>query len=162
FDSLPDGRPVLVMELLEGETLASLLHRRKRLPAEEAISLVLPVLGALSAVHAAGVVHRALKPEHLFIVRGGDGRPTVEVRDFGIAKLLDAPAGAEVISGTGTQLGTPKYMSPEQCRLESLDGRSDLYALGLILYEMLAGRGPFVGSSPAEFFGQHLYAAPTP
>jgi len=162
FDALPDGRPVLVMELLEGETLAELLSRRGRLPTEETISLILPVLGALSAAHSAGVIHRDLKPENLFVVRGVDGRATVKVLDFGIAKLIDAPPGSGLTGATGAQLGTPKYMSPEQCRMEPIDARSDLYGMGLILYEMLSGRLPFVGNSPAEFLGQHLYQQPTP
>jgi len=157
FDALPDGRPVLVMELLEGETLAQLLTRRGRVPPAEAISLLLPVLGALAAAHEAGVIHRDLKPENLFAVRGG----SVKVLDFGIAKLIDAPPGSGLTSMTGGQLGTPKYMSPEQCRGQPVDGRSDLYAIGLILFELLAGRGPFLGGSPAEYLGQHLYAEPT-
>ncbi|MBI2394268.1 MAG: protein kinase [Deltaproteobacteria bacterium] len=161
FDALPDGRPVLVMELLEGETLASMIARRGRLSPAEAIPIILPVLGALAAAHEAGVIHRDLKPENLFVVRGVDGRPTTKVLDFGIAKLVDAPPGSGLTSMTGAQLGTPKYMSPEQCRGQAIDGRSDLYAIGLILFEMLAGRGPFVGGSPAEFLGQHLYAEPT-
>lgn len=161
FDALPDGRPVLVMELLEGDTLANVLARRGRLPPREAIALMLPVLGALAAAHDEGVIHRDLKPENLFVVRTGDGRVTTKVLDFGIAKLIDAPPGSGLTSMTGGQLGTPKYMSPEQCRGQSIDGRSDLYAIGLILFEMLAGRGPFSGGSPAEFLGQHLYAEPT-
>ncbi|MGZ6095857.1 MAG: protein kinase domain-containing protein, partial [Polyangiales bacterium] len=160
FDALPDGRPVLIMELLEGETLAQLLTRRGRLPPQEAIALLLPVLGALSAAHAAGVIHRDLKPENLFVTRDARGA-SVKVLDFGIAKLVDAPPGSGLTSVTGGQIGTPKYMSPEQCRGQHVDGRSDLYAIGLILFEMLAGRGPFTGGSPAEFLGQHLYAEPT-
>ncbi|MGZ3452241.1 MAG: protein kinase domain-containing protein [Polyangiales bacterium] len=161
FDALPDGRPVLIMELLEGETLAQLLTRRGRLPPQEAIALLLPVLGALSAAHAAGVIHRDLKPENLFVTRDARGA-SVKVLDFGIAQLVDAPPGSGLTSVTGGQIGTPKYMSPEQCRGQHVDGRSDLYAIGLILFEMLAGRGPFMGGSPAEFLGQHLYAQPTP
>jgi class 3 adenylate cyclase/tetratricopeptide (TPR) repeat protein/tRNA A-37 threonylcarbamoyl transferase component Bud32 len=160
FDALPDGRPVLIMELLEGETLAQLLGRRGRLPVQEAIVLLLPVLGALSAAHAAGVIHRDLKPENHFVTRDARGA-SVKVLDFGIAKLIDAPPGSGLTSVTGGQIGTPRYMSPEQCRGQNVDGRSDLYAIGLILYEMLAGRGPFTGGSPAEFLGQHLYAEPT-
>jgi class 3 adenylate cyclase/predicted ATPase/tRNA A-37 threonylcarbamoyl transferase component Bud32 len=160
FDALPDGRPVLIMELLEGETLAQLVARRGRLSARESISLLLPVLDALSAAHAAGVIHRDLKPENLFVTRDARGT-SVKVLDFGIAKLVDAPPGSGLTSVTGGQIGTPRYMSPEQCRGQNVDGRSDLYAIGLILYELLAGRGPFTGGSPAEFLGQHLYAEPT-
>ena len=158
FDALPDGRPVLVMELLEGETLGQLLQRRGRLTTHEAIGVMLPVLGALAAAHEAGVIHRDLKPENLFAVRGST---MVKVLDFGIAKLIDGPPGSGMTSMTGAQLGTPKYMSPEQCRGQPIDGRSDLYAIGLILFELLTGRGPFSGGSPAEFLGQHLYAEPT-
>ncbi len=160
FDALPDGRPVLLMELLEGETLGQLLTRRGRIEVAETVQLMLPVLDALSAAHTAGVIHRDLKPENLFVVRAHDGRLTARVLDFGIAKLVDAPPGSGLTSMSGGQLGTPKYMSPEQCRGEPIDGRSDLYAIGLILFEMLAGRSPYPGGSPAEFLGQHLYAEP--
>lgn len=160
FDALPDGRPVLLMELLEGETLGQLLARRGRVEAGEGVQLMQPVLDALAAAHDAGVIHRDLKPENLFVVRGHDGRLGVRVLDFGIAKLVGTPKGSGLTSLTGGQLGTPKYMSPEQCRGQEIDGRSDLYAIGLILFEMLAGRSPYPGGSPAEFLGQHLYAEP--
>ncbi len=161
FDALPDGRPVLLMELLEGETFGQLLTRRGRLEAGETIQLLVPVLDALHAAHQAGVIHRDLKPENLFVVQAHDGRFTARVLDFGIAKLVHAPPGSGLTSITGGQLGTPRYMSPEQCRGNAVDGRSDLYAIGLILYEALAGRNPYPGGSPAEFLGQHLYAEPT-
>jgi len=159
FDELPDGRPVLVMELLEGQTLMRRLERGP-IAEDEAIELTIQILGALSAAHSAGVIHRDLKPENLFLTTDHEGRARVKILDFGIAKLVTAPSAD--LGTNFAPLGTPQYMSPEQCRGETVDGRSDLYAIGLILYEMLAGRGPFVGNTPLEYVAHHLKGEPTP
>ncbi len=162
FDQLPDGRPVLLMELLEGETLGARMARGRMSPAD-AIALLRPVLDALAAAHAAGIVHRDLKPENLFVVGRDDGAVEVKVLDFGIAKLVDDTDDADGSVRTGLFLiGTPKYMSPEQCRGQAVDGRSDLYSLGLILYEMLTARFPFEAVSPSDYYSLHLTAAPDP
>jgi serine/threonine-protein kinase len=145
-----DGMPFLVMEFLEGQTLAELIAARGRLPVAEAIDLLLPVLSAVAAGHAHGVVHRDLKPANIFLARGPWGDRFPKVLDFGISKLIgDAQGGP--LTGTLTVLGTAAYMSPEQTRgAREIDGRSDQYSLGLILYEMLTGRRAHDGEHALE------------
>lgn len=142
-----DGRPCLVMELLEGRTLAQELRARRRLPPAEAIEWARQALDALEAAHAIGIVHRDIKPENLFLHEvSGYGR-TLKVLDFGLARVLAGVEGAPSPLGWRTQsgvlVGSPRFMSPEQARGERVDHRADLYALGLVLYEMLTGGGPF-------------------
>ncbi len=134
--STSTGAPYYVMERLEGETLATRLRRSRRLPVPEALNIAAGVLDGLSAAHDIGVIHRDVKPPNIFLVAGD--RP--KVLDFGVAKVADA---ANVITARGVAVGTPRYMSPEQARGERLDGRSDIYALGLVLFEAIAGVGPF-------------------
>ncbi|MCW5837008.1 MAG: serine/threonine protein kinase, partial [Labilithrix sp.] len=149
------GAPFLVMELLRGETLGRRLKREGALPAAETAAILLPVFDAVEAAHAAGIVHRDLKPENIFLARdGGDGgeRVRVCVLDFGIAKRVEklaapvAAGAAETTAAaetTGAMLGTPYYMAPEQALGErDIDGRADVWALGVILYECLSGRRP--------------------
>jgi serine/threonine protein kinase len=128
--------PFFVMERLEGETLGARLKRSRRLPVVEAIGIARGILDGLSVAHEIGVVHRDIKPQNIFLLSGS--RP--KILDFGIAKIADA---ASVITARGVAIGTPRYMSPEQVGGESVDGRSDLYAVGLLLFETIAGRGPF-------------------
>lgn len=142
FGTLGDGRPYCVMELLEGETLRHRLQREKIVPLPEAVALVAPICGALAAAHAAGIVHRDLKPENILIARTRDGGRTVKLLDFGVAKLLQRTTEH---TRAGVVLGTPRYMAPEQCRGQPVDGRADLYSVGVLLYEMLAGKAPFPG-----------------
>ncbi len=147
FWTARDGRPCIVMELLEGRTLAKEVLARRRLPAPEAIGWARQTLDALDAAHALGIVHRDLKPENLFLHEvAGYGR-VLKVLDFGLARVLGeiqgAPPPLAVRTQTGALVGSPRFMSPEQARGERVDHRADLYALGLVLYEMLAGRGPF-------------------
>jgi len=132
-----NGVPFYVMERLEGETLSERLRRQQRLPAPEALLVAAGVLDGLSAAHEIGIVHRDVKPPNIIVLAGGG----VKLLDFGIAKI--ASSSAEVITARGVAIGTPRYMSPEQARGERVDGRADLYAAGLIVFEMLAGRGPF-------------------
>jgi serine/threonine protein kinase len=136
----------LVMELLRGRSLRSFLSEGKLSP-ELAVSLLLPAIDGVSAAHAAGVIHRDLKPENLFFVEGdGSAIPTTKVLDFGISKLhVDgAPSSSAPITATGATIGTPSYMSPEQVRgSRDIDARTDVWALGAILYELLAARVPF-------------------
>jgi eukaryotic-like serine/threonine-protein kinase len=151
FDAgVDDGRPYLVMELLRGEDLGSRLRRLGRIPLADALHIAAQVLRGLGRAHEAGIVHRDLKPDNVFLVKG-DGDPLfAKIVDFGVSKIHRAPSGTApvALTGKGTVVGTPLYMSPEQARAsEDLDGRTDLYALGSILFECLAGRPPHTGES---------------
>jgi eukaryotic-like serine/threonine-protein kinase len=146
----PNGVPYYVMERLEGETLASRLRRVRRLRVPEALAIAAGVLEGLSAAHEIGVIHRDVKPPNIFLLHGD--RP--KVLDFGVAKIADA---ANVITARGVAVGTPRYMSPEQARGHKVDGRSDIYAVGLVLFEMIAGVGPYDDARDAnEMLLAHL------
>ncbi len=152
---LDNGVPFLVMDLLEGETLAARLARRRRLDPDEARAIFLPIVEALAAAHAVGVVHRDLKPENVFLVHMGKGSEVVKVVDFGIAKVGATFEEASTTTNTGDLVGTPIYMAPEQVFGESdVDGRADVWALGIMLYEALAGAPP----TAAPTLGQVLKA----
>jgi serine/threonine-protein kinase len=151
------GRAYMVMEHLEGETLAGRLRRAGRLHWPAACLIARRVADALGAVHDKGIVHRDLKPENLFLVASGrDPTAAVKVLDFGVAKLLTADAVARLTT-RGMLVGTPEYMSPEQCAGNEVDHRADVYALGCILFEMLAGEPPFVTSSIRELVTAHRF-----
>ncbi|HTJ41764.1 MAG TPA: serine/threonine-protein kinase [Kofleriaceae bacterium] len=158
-----DGSAYIVMEFLEGESLQMRLRRAGTLPEARAAALCRQVAGALGAAHGKGIVHRDLKPDNIFIVRDPDiaeGERT-KILDFGIAKLAttELPAGATPMTRTGMVMGTPAYMSPEQCKgAGAVDARADLYALGCILFEMVCGRAPFVAEGAGEVMAQHIYA----
>ena len=131
-----NGVPFYVMERLEGETLSALLHRQRRLLPQQALAISAGILSGLHAAHQIGVVHRDVKPPNIFLTA-----PTsVKVLDFGIAKIKDAK---DVITARGLAVGTPRYMSPEQAQGTAVDARSDIYATGLMLFEMVSGVGPF-------------------
>ncbi len=139
-----DGTPYLVMELLQGMPLSSLAKPGQPTPAGVVVPLILAVLSALSAAHQRGVVHRDLKPDNIFVVADGRGGQTAKVLDFGIAKVMDAAGGMGSKTKTGILLGTPGYMSPEQIKnAKGVDARSDLWSVGIILYEMLSGQEVF-------------------
>ena len=160
---LDDGRAYIVMEHLEGETLRGRLHRRV-LPLLDALSLSRQVASALAATHASGIVHRDLKPDNVMIVPDAETPlgERVKLLDFGIAKLATGQAG-EVRTSTGMVLGTPCYMAPEQCRDSGqVDGRADVYALGVMLYEMLAGRPPFQAAGMGDLMMMHINEPPCP
>ena len=161
---LASGTPYIVMEHLAGESLAARLRREGRLPPAVAVGIARQIADALGAAHARGIVHRDLKPENVFLCGdgGGDGDPSVKVLDFGIAKLRAdlAGAGAET-RPTGGLLGTPQYMAPEQWRTGVVaDPRIDVYALGLIVFEMLSGTPPFMGDSWVDLLHLHISGAP--
>jgi len=141
-----DGTTYLVMEFLQGETLRALFTRRGLLPVTEIVGIMLPVVAAVAAAHDEEIVHRDLKPENIFLVRTNDGAVVPKVLDFGISKALDTE-GAESVTTAASLLGTPNYMAPEQAMdPRALDPRSDLYALGVVLYELLSGRVPYTGN----------------
>ena len=145
---LEDETPVIVMELLTGETLRERLAREQRMPLGQAASILLQVVRAVGSGHALGIVHRDLKPENIFLARSASGE-TVKVLDFGIAKLLGRDGESpetDSITGTGSMLGTPCYMAPEQTLAEkNIDHRADIWAIGVIFYECLAGVRPVQG-----------------
>lgn len=145
------GVPFLVMEHLDGTSLGALM-RGSRIPPAAAVPILQGILAGLGAAHAAGVVHRDLKPENVFLERKASGASGYEVKllDFGVARVMDAAGGMGNRTKTGILLGTPAYMSPEQLRnSKEADGRTDLWAAGVMLYEMLCGRHPF--PAPTEF-----------
>jgi serine/threonine-protein kinase len=154
---LPPGRYYLVMEYLEGQPLGALL-RRPVAPAV-VVPILTQVCDALQAAHSHGVVHRDLKPENIFLVRHDRTPHFVKLLDFGIAKLLD-PGQAPAQTSLGTLLGTPEYMAPEQWTDQHVDGRTDLYALGIIAYWMLTGHRPFHGEGLGELLQAHLQQVP--
>jgi serine/threonine-protein kinase len=151
------GRPYMVMEHLEGETLAERLRRAEKLHWSAACLIARRVADALAAVHDKGIVHRDLKPDNVFLVGNGhDPTAGVKVLDFGVAKLLTADAVAR-LTMRGMLVGTPEYMSPEQCAGAEVDHRADIYALGCILFEMLTGQPPFVTSTVREMVVAHRF-----
>ena len=161
--TLDDGAPWLIMELLEGETLAARLSRLGRISPAVAVGLAAQAASVLAAAHLAGIIHRDLKPENLFLVPdpGVAGGERVKVLDFGIAKLGRAGAAGSLRTVTGVVMGTPVYMSPEQCRgTKQVDARSDIYSLGLIVYQMLAGEPPFLSDGIGELFDMHMNVPP--
>jgi serine/threonine protein kinase len=142
-----EGTLVLVMELLRGETLERYLQRRGALPTTEAIAIAMPVLSALAHAHETGIVHRDVTPANVFLAIDPDGHVTPKLLDFGIAKI---PASNRSHTIEGRALGTPRYMAPERIREQGdVDGRSDLFSVGVILYEMLTGECPFAAATPA-------------
>jgi serine/threonine-protein kinase len=160
---LADGTPFLVMELLEGESLGTRLRQTGGLPIAIAVDFANQTASALGAAHAKGIVHRDLKPDNLFIVpdQHDAKRERIKVLDFGIAKLQQGSVADSVKTRTGTLMGTPIYMSPEQCRgTRSVDHRSDIYSLGVIFYEMLVGQPPFVSEGFGELVNMHLNVQP--
>ena len=158
FGQLPDARQYFVMELLQGYTLRDRIEAHALDPAECARYLE-QICSALSAAHSEQIVHRDLKPENIWISTPKHGEPYVKLLDFGIAKLIETqPVGPA--TQTGVAMGTPQFMSPEQCRGKDVDHRTDIYALGIILYEIFAGRLPFTGGSFIEVLMQHMSAKP--
>jgi len=163
---LPEGVPYMMMEFLEGESLAVRLRREHRLSVSQAVACARQTASAVAAAHAAGIVHRDLKPDNLYVVPDphNPGQEHVKVLDFGIAKLRPEFAPGTPRTSAGALLGTPAYMSPEQCmgKTTEIDHRSDIYALGIILYEMLCGQPPFLGENFGDLFLQHITVAPKP
>ncbi|MEZ4361031.1 MAG: serine/threonine-protein kinase [Kofleriaceae bacterium] len=145
FGQLDDGRQYYVMELLDGLTLADHLATRGRLPLGEALPILRAVGRALDAAHAKGIAHRDLKPENIYLAYEPDGGFFPKLLDFGIAKLLVADGATSHKTRTGAPIGTPLYMSPEQCRGRDVDHRTDIYAFGIVAFRMLTGAMPFDG-----------------
>jgi serine/threonine-protein kinase len=155
--TLPDGRPYCVMELLEGRGLDAVVRERAPLPPAAAVALVAPVCRALQAAHEAGVVHRDVKASNVMVLSEGDP-PRVKLLDFGIAKAVEP--GEAGLTATGQRLGTAMAMSPEQIAGHPATPRADVYALGVLLFQLLTGRAPFVAPEGDELDRMHLEARP--
>jgi eukaryotic-like serine/threonine-protein kinase len=166
LDTTEDGQPFIVMEYVEGESLRALIHRTGALAPARALDLAAQTCLALAAAHGLGVLHRDIKPDNILIVTQPDGREVAKVLDFGLAKVLSGFKGAtqQMATSTGMMMGTPHYMAPEQAMAQKggSDGRMDLYALGVVLYEMLTGNVPFDSDTPMGIVYQHIQAAPVP
>jgi serine/threonine-protein kinase len=162
----PDGAPYILMEFLEGVSLQKRLADQGRLGVAVVLDLVRQAGSALGAAHASGIVHRDLKPENLFLVPSPEaaGGERVKILDFGIAKIKrSGSTGGTMRTQTGLIMGSPAYMSPEQCKDSAdVDLRSDIYSFGVIVYEALAGRTPFVASTGTEMLVMHLTETPPP
>jgi len=159
FGHTPDGSAYFVMEALDGESLARLLRREGALPLQRALPILNQICRALGAAHQRGIVHRDLKPENVFVVRRDDGADFVKVLDFGISKSAISSDGKR-LTRAGSIIGTPEYMSPEQAAATSVDHRSDIYAFGVLAYEMVTGRLPFQGETPLATLLKHQSEAP--
>ncbi|HEX4336966.1 MAG TPA: serine/threonine-protein kinase [Polyangiaceae bacterium] len=149
------GTPFIVMELCNGETLSTVIDGRGPMGVSYAVDLVMQVLAALHSAHGLGIVHRDLKPDNLIVVHPRPDQPVVKVLDFGIAQGVFGDGHVHGDDG-GQIFGTPEYMPPEQARAEMVDARADLYAAGVILYELLTGIVPFQGASPTEIIAKLL------
>jgi len=154
FGEMPDGRHYFVMEWLRGETLHARLSR-STLTIREMCAIIRPLARALVAAHDHGVIHRDLKPDNVFLVDDGGEQALVKLLDFGIAKLGHADHRIDR-TAEGAIIGTPQYMAPEQAKGYLVDGRADVYSLGCMMFEMLAGRPPFVADNAAEMLAMHL------
>jgi serine/threonine-protein kinase len=159
---LPNGTPFIVMERLEGRDLSEILRERGSLPICDALALMVQACHAVSEAHAAGIVHRDLKPSNLFVVRRSDGSALVKVVDFGISKSMRAdPVETPTLTGARIALGSPRYMSPEQVRdARAVDTRTDVWSLGVILYELVSGRPAFQASTHSGIYAAIVADAP--
>jgi eukaryotic-like serine/threonine-protein kinase len=164
FGKTSDDEYYFIMEFLQGESLADRLRRERLLPAARALHIASQVADALAASHAHGIIHRDLKPENIYLINRGQTPDFVKVLDFGLAKLTQGEEKVSHKTRTGSVMGTPYYMSPEQCEGKAnIDHRADIYSLGVILFEMLTGRVPFGGEGYGEIIVKHLTTpAPAP
>jgi serine/threonine protein kinase len=167
FDTgtLESGGPYMIMEFLAGVDLAEVLKRNGPMALGEALGTLLQACEAIAEAHVKGIVHRDLKPSNLFVARRANGAPLIKVLDFGISKVVDFHAGAAsgALTGSGSILGSPHYMSPEQVRsTKTGDARMDIWSLGVILYELLAGVTPFAGDTLGDTFARILADTPPP
>jgi serine/threonine protein kinase len=162
FGRAEDGTLYLVMELMRGESLDDLLSRKGVLNYSKALALTRQILKGLSHAHAAGIVHRDLKPANVMLVKQGGKKNFVKVFDFGIAKIADSAGTDHKLTQQGMIVGTPAYISPEQALGEDTDNRADLYATGVMLYEMLVGEVPFVGDAAVDVVTAHISAEVPP
>lgn len=157
FGTLPNGRYFYVMDLLEGAPLDRYLREHTQLPPELALPLLRPIAAAIDALHAASLVHRDLKPGNIFLAWESSGEVVPKLLDFGLVKLL---GGTSLQTTTGVPMGTPFYMAPEQCQGAKLDGRADIYSLGVVCFELMSGKPPFTGDSATAVLVAHVLSEP--
>ena len=163
FGQLGDGRHYYVMEMLDGEPLDQYLARTGPLPIAEALPILTSIAKALDAAHAKGIAHRDLKPENIFLAVDGEGERFPKLLDFGIAKLMTPEEESKHRTATGAPIGTPYYMSPEQCRGKDVDHRTDIYSFGIVAYRLLTGEYPFEGDGYLDLMMLQISAeAPPP
>jgi serine/threonine protein kinase len=161
FGNTPEGEFYFVMEYLQGESLSDRLKRDKRIVVHQAMSIGAQIADALNASHQQGIIHRDLKPENIFLCNRGPNRDFVKVLDFGLAKLTQSEQKVTHKTRTGSVMGTPYYMSPEQCEGKTeIDYRADIYSLGVLLFEMLTGKVPFGGEGYGEIIVKHVTMPP--
>jgi tRNA A-37 threonylcarbamoyl transferase component Bud32 len=163
FEYTEDGRPFIVMEYVQGKDLRTIIHEEGQLGFIRSLDLATQAAQALKAAHHLGIVHRDIKPDNILVVQNGNERETVKVLDFGIAKVChDQGKGNTSMSMIGRPIGTAEYMPPEQVQYdpEAIDARSDLYSLGIVLYEMLTGKLPFVGETDFSFCHHQIHTVP--
>ncbi len=162
FGEAEAGTLFIAMEFLSGQPLANALADSIHLPVRRTLRIVAQMCRSLDEAHRKGIIHRDLKPDNVFVGEV-DGNPDyVKVLDFGVAKLAEGRDDRGTLTQHGTIFGTPKYMSPEQCRSQAVDARSDLYAVGVMMYEMLSGRVPFESDNPLAILIMHSQDAPAP
>ena len=160
FGETPEGLIYLAMEFIEGEPLTELIRQEGALPVSRAADIAIQVAAALQAAHDLGIVHRDLKPDNIMLARSRDGSDAVKVVDFGLAKAVGGEGGGQKVTRTGLVVGTPEFMSPEQLSGDKLDGRTDVYSLGLVLFNMLTGTLPFPADSVQEAMIKRLTDEP--
>ncbi len=161
FGNTPEGEFYFVMEYLQGESLSDRLKREKTIPVAQAMSIGAQIADALNASHQQGIIHRDLKPENIFLCKRGANRDFVKVLDFGLAKLTQNDQKVTHKTRTGSVMGTPYYMSPEQCEGKTeIDYRADIYSLGVLIFEMLTGKVPFGGEGYGEIIVKHVTMPP--
>jgi serine/threonine protein kinase len=161
FGTAPDGSAYIVMEYLDGTSLAHLLKGQRTMTAERLINIAAQICDALEDSHRKNIVHRDLKPSNVMLIKQDDVQDFVKIVDFGLAKC-SVGGESQRLTATGELFGSPIYMSPEQCRGGQLDGRSDIYSLGIILYEALTGQVPLMGENVVATITKHLHEIPRP
>jgi serine/threonine protein kinase len=167
YDTTEDGRPYIVMELVNGRNLRTLIDKEGALPARRTLSLALQVARALAAAHKLGITHRDIKPDNILVTQDEQGNEVAKVLDFGIARVKEGAFTMAAYTATrkGMVVGTPQYMSPEQARGKvgaDIDNRVDIYSLGVVIYEMITGKLPFESDTPMGYCLEHLNTVPVP